>query len=105
MSPFALNLEKTRTESSLVMIEPAFNAFGSMVLISLAVDESGIHEWVTKTRSQMSIEELFRHKLVTICFHYSILPQTAGITFEAYLEDLESTPPSEFRDRLLKAYS
>jgi len=105
MSPFALNLEKTRTESSLVMIEPALNAFGSMVLISRAADEPGIHEWVTKTRARMSSEELFRHKLVTIGFHYSILPQTAGITFEAYLESLEATPPSEFRDRLLKAYS
>ncbi|MGZ9225367.1 MAG: ArsR/SmtB family transcription factor [Anaerolineales bacterium] len=105
MSPFALNLEKTRTESSLVMIEPALNAFGSMVLISRAADEPGIHEWVAKTRAQMSGEELFRHKLVTIGFHYSILPQTAGNTFEAYLENLESTPPSEFRDRLLKAYS
>ena len=34
MSPFALNLEKTRTENSLVMIEPAINAFGSMLLLS-----------------------------------------------------------------------
>ena len=105
MSPFALNLEKTRTERSLVIIEPALNAFGSMVLISRAADEPGIHEWVTKTRAQMSGEELFRHKLVTIGFHYSILPQTAGITFEAYLENLEATPPSAFRDRLLKSYS
>jgi DNA-binding transcriptional ArsR family regulator len=105
MSPFALNLEKTRTESSLVMVEPALNAFGSMLLISRAADEPGIHEWVTKTRAQMSSEELFRHKLVTIGFHYSILPQTAGSSFEAYLESLESTPPSEFRQRLLKAYS
>jgi len=105
MSPFALNLEKTRTESSLVLIEPALNAFGSMLLISRAADEPGIHDWVTKTRAQMSSEEVFRHKLVTIGFHYSILPQTAGITFEAYLENLESTPPSEFHDRLLKAYS
>jgi len=105
MSPFALNLEKTQTKSSLVMIEPALNAFGSMVLISKGEDEPGIHEWVTKTRAKMSPEELFRHKLVTIGFHYSILPQKAGTTFETYLEDLESTPPSEFRDRLLKAYS
>jgi ArsR family transcriptional regulator len=105
MSPFALNLEKTTTRHSLVMIEPALNAFGSMLLISKAEDEPGIHEWVTKTRLQMSSEERFRHKLVTIGFHYSILPQTPGATFEAYLGDLEATPPSEFRDRLLNAYS
>ena len=105
MSPFALNLEKTKVEKSLVMIEPAINAFGSMLLISKAEDEPGIHEWVTKTRLQMSSEERFRHKLVTIGFHYSILPRRTGITFEMYLDNLESTPPSELRDRLLSAYS
>ena len=66
MSPFALNLEKTRNESSLVMIEPAINAFGSTLLISKGEDDPGIHEWVTKTRARMSGEERFRHKLVTI---------------------------------------
>src|SRR5215207_2333430 len=105
MSPFAINLEKTRIENSLVMLEPALNAFGSMLLISKSEDEPGIHEWVAKTSAQMSSEERSRHKLVTIGFHYSILPGKAGISFEAYLDSLESTPPSEFRDRLLKAYS
>src|SRR5688572_33229835 len=77
MSPFALNLEKTQIKNSLVMIEPALNAFGTMLLISKGEDEPGIHEWVSKTRAQMSKEERFRHKLVTIGFHYSILPQKA----------------------------
>lgn len=105
MSPFALNLEKTQTGTSVVMLEPALNAFGSMLLICKAEDEPGIHEWVTRTRMQMSNEERFRHKLVTIGFHYAILPQTPGITFEGYLDNLEATPPSEFRDRLLNAYA
>src|SRR5215213_11560679 len=105
MSPFALDLEKTKTESSLVQLEPALNAFASMLLISKAEDEPGIHEWVTRTRSQMSREERFRHKLVTIGFHYSIMPQEPGMTFETYLDHLEATPPSGFRDRLLNAYA
>ncbi len=105
MSPFVLDLEKTKVASSIVRIEPALNAFGSMLLISKAEDEPGIHEWVTKTRLQMSPEERFRHKLVTIGFHYSIMPQAPGMTFEAYLRDLEATPPSVFRERLLKAYA
>jgi DNA-binding transcriptional ArsR family regulator len=105
MSPFALNLEKTKTETSLVMIEPALNAFGSMLLISKADDEPGIHEWVSKTRAHMSSEEQFRHKLVMIGFHHTIHPQRPGMSFEAYLEDLEATTPSTFRERLLKAYS
>ena len=69
MAPFALDLEKTRTKSSLVRIEPAINAFGSMLLVAKAEEEPGIHEWVTRIRSQMSEEERFRHKLVTIGFH------------------------------------
>jgi ArsR family transcriptional regulator len=105
MAPFALNLEKTRIEAALVRIEPALNAFGSMLLISKAEDEPGLHEWVTKTRLQMNNEERFRHKLVTIGFHYSILPQVPGLSFETYLSDLDSTPPSELRDRLLTAYA
>ena len=104
MSPFAINLEKSRTETSLFQIEPALNAFGSMILLSKDNDDPGIHEWVAKTRGQMSKEELFRHKLVTIGFHYSIMPVQNGLTFETYLADLEATPPSELRERLLKAY-
>ena len=105
MAPFALDLEKTKIGNSLVRIEPALNAFGSMLLIAKAEDEPGFHEWVTKTRLQMSSEERFRHKLVTIGFHYSIMPQAPGISFETYLERLEATPPSEFRERLLSAYA
>jgi DNA-binding transcriptional ArsR family regulator len=104
MAPFALDLEKTKIKSSLVRIEPALNVFGSMLLIAKAEDEPGFHEWLTKTRSQMSSEERFRHKLVIIGFHYAIMPQVPGMTFEAYLEDLEATPPSKLRERLLKAY-
>ena len=100
MAPFALDLEKTRTKASLVRVEPALNAFGSMLLVAKEEDEPGIHEWVTKTSLRMSEEERFRHKLVTIGFHYSIMPQTSGGSFEAYLEALEATPPSELRARL-----
>ncbi len=105
MAPFSLNLEKTRTETQLVMLEPAMNAFGSMLLVSSHEENPGIHEWVTKTRAAMTAEELFRHKLVVIGLHYAVLPHVAGQTFEAYLSGLETTPPSVFRQRLLDAYS
>lgn len=104
MAPFALDLEKTKIKSSLVRLEPALNVFTTMLLLAKAEDEPGFHEWLTKTRSQMSAEERFRHKLVTIGFHYAILPQVPGMTFKEYLEDLEATPPSRLRERLLKAY-
>ena len=85
--------------------QPAFNAFGSMFLLSHAEDEPGIHEWITKTRLQMSPEERARHKLVIIGLHYAVLPRRTDVSFESYLEDLEATPPSELRERLLNAYA
>jgi ArsR family transcriptional regulator len=104
MSPFSLDLEKT-TGTELVFLEPALNAFGSMLLVSKAEDDLGIHDWVRNTRRKMSAEEQFRHKLVTIGFHYSILPTIPGISFEAYLSNLEAASPPQLRERLLDAYS
>jgi DNA-binding transcriptional ArsR family regulator len=105
MAPFVLDLQKAIIANSLVRTEPALNAFGSMLLVAHSDDEPGLHEWVAKTRQRMSAEERFRHKLVIMGFHYAVLPQTPEATFEGYLENLEATPPSEFRDRLLKAYA
>jgi len=105
MAPFMLNLENTKVDSHLVRLEPALNAFGSMLLITNGKDDPGIHEWVTKTCERMSTEEKFRHKLVIIGFHYAVLPQKPDSTFESYLASLEATPPSEFRGRLLNAYT
>src|SRR5512141_1419119 len=105
MSPFALDLERTRTNISLVELEPALNAFGSMLLLSYKETDPGIHEWIAKTRAQMSTEEQARHFLVMIGFHYAILPAKSGLSFDAYLTDLEATPPSVLRERLLTAYA
>jgi len=105
MSPFAIDLEKTRTASSLVMIEPALNALGSMLLLSHKETDPGIHDWISKTRAQMSADEQARHLLVMIGFHYAILPPHSGLSFEAYLDEMEATPPSVLRERLLSAYS
>ena len=105
MPPFVIDLEKTRTQSSLVKLEPAINAFGSMLLVAAEEDEPGIHEWVSKTRARMTPEERDRHKLVMIGLHYAILPHRSGLTFEEYLDRLDSTAPEKLKDRLLFAYS
>ena len=72
MSTFALELDKIKTGTAPVMLEPALNAFGSMLLIAKSDDEPGIHEWVSKTRAQMLPEERFRHTLVMIGFHHTV---------------------------------
>jgi DNA-binding transcriptional ArsR family regulator len=105
MAPFAIDIEKIRTQKNLVNLEPALNLFGSMLLVASEEEEPGIHEWVSKTRAKMSVEEKARHKLVIIGLHYAVLPQKAGSTFEEYLRELDATPPSQIRERLLNAYS
>jgi DNA-binding transcriptional ArsR family regulator len=105
MAPFAIDLEKIRIQKNLVNLEPALNSFGSMLLVAAEEDEPGIHEWVAKTRAKMSSEERARHKLVIIGLHYAILPQKTGASFEEYLRELDNTPPSQLRERLLKAYA
>lgn len=105
MPPFLIDFEKTRTQNALVRLEPGLNAFGSMLLVAAEEEEPGIHEWVSKTRARMSAEERARHKLVMIGLHYAVLPHKLGIGFEEYLTQLDATPPSELRERLLDAYS
>ncbi len=105
MAPFAIELEKIRIQKNLVSLEPALNSFGSMLLVAAEEEEPGIHDWVMKTRARMSAEERARHKLVMIGFHYAVLPQKAGATFEDYLLALDATPPSQIRERLLNAYA
>ena len=103
--PFAIDLEKTRTKTALVRLEPILNVFGSMILLSSGEDEPGVHEWISKTRGRLSPEERARHKLVIIGLHYAVLPWEARSTFEEYMDKLEATPPSQLRERLLDAYS
>lgn len=105
MSPIETNFEKVRSNRKIVAVEPAINPFTSMVLVASHPDEPGIHEWVTRTRAQMSAEEIFRHKLVTIGLHYSVVPQANAANFESYIAQLEATPPLEFRNHLLEGYN
>jgi DNA-binding transcriptional ArsR family regulator len=105
MAPFAIDLEKTRTEATPVKLEPALNILGSMLLLSQKETDPGIHEWISKTRAQMTAEELERNYLVMIGFHYAVWPTRSGLTFEGYIQELEATSPSVLRQRLLDAYS
>ncbi len=106
MSPFALNLEKIVTQTNLtVSLEPAANSFVSLMLTAKNEADPGIHEWVRKMRAGMSSEELNRHALVMIGFFYAIVPTQHWDSFPAYIDYLDSQPPSAFRERLLNSYA
>lgn len=108
--PFPLKLEKTKSETIQVALEPALNAFESLFLLAKEEYDAGIHDWVQQTRMQMSAEEFARHKLVVIGFFYAMRPSKNWTSknwnsFEAYLNSLDQTPPSVFRDSLLNTYA
>ncbi len=103
--PFQLELEKTDTPVVSIALEPALNAFGSLLLLAKHESDPGIHPWVTKTRSQMSAEEYFRHRLVAIGLYYAVAPQQSFASFPDYLSDLESAPAARLRDVMLEAYT
>lgn len=105
MAPFALNLEKAHTDIVQIELEPALNGFTSALLLAKEARDPGIHEWIERTRLQMSAEEFARHKLVLIGFFYAASPRNRASSFEAYLTDLEQTSPSVFRQTLLDSYA
>src|SRR5574340_1277398 len=105
MSPFAMQLQKTRSETMTVDLEPALNAFISALLVAKDDNDPGIHDWVRRAQSGMTKEERGRHKLVMIGMHYAVAPLQAWPSFPAYLAHLEQQPPSVFRENLLESYA
>jgi DNA-binding transcriptional ArsR family regulator len=105
MAPFALNLEKSRSQTNTVELEPALSAFVSALLVAKDDTEPGIHEWVRRTQMAMTPEELGRHRLVMIGLYYAVVPRNRWPTIPAFLAELEQQPPSVFRENLLESYA
>lgn len=104
MTPFAMNLEKTRDLVLTVELQPTLNTFGSAFLVAKDEIEPGIGDWVRRTQAAMTLEELGRHRLVMVGLFYAVAPRHYYPSFPAYLEHLEKQPPSVFRENLLKSY-
>ena len=88
-----------------VALEPARNALASMYLLLDNLEMPGVHDWIHQTRSQFSLEESDRHKLVTTGFFYAILPEDGWASFPAFLDHLANTKPVAFRQKLLNDYA
>lgn len=85
-------------------LEPAINAFESLVLLSKEYEHSGVAGWVFDTHQAMSKEERERNDLVTIGLHYAALPDSGWESFPAYLTFLEHANPVALRDKMLAMY-
>jgi DNA-binding transcriptional ArsR family regulator len=88
-----------------VALEPAQNAIHSLVLLAKAEDVSGLSDWVTGTASALTPTERRQHKLVTIGFHYAMVPEQRGSSFPAYVDHLATGNPRALRDKMLTAYA
>ena len=88
-----------------VELEPAHNAFQSLVLLAKAEEQPGSSDWVIQTYSQMAPEERQTNLLVMIGFYFSITPAQSWSSFPAYIAYLESLSGENLRDRMLNKYA
>jgi hypothetical protein len=88
-----------------VGLEPAINAFESLVLLYRAESVSGFDEWVTATVARLAPEERETHRLLMNGLFYAVVPQTSWPSFPAYLDHLGSMDPIALRDKMLRTYA
>jgi len=88
-----------------VALEPAQNAFHSLLLLAKAEDISGLSDWVTRAANALTLRERKRHKLVFIGLHFAITPEQSWPSFPAYVDHLATRNPTALRDKMLTAYA
>ncbi len=103
--PIPLGLEITSQETLRIALDPARNAVASLVLLTHDDEKPGMHEWVSRTKTAFSTEEMQQHRLVILGMFYAVAPQADWHSFPAYLEHLSSISPEALQDKLLNAYA
>ena len=103
--PIPATFEQPVREKYHIALEPVQNVFASMMLLTKNEEMPGLSPWVTQTRAKLTVDELFRHRLVIIGFYFAILPEMGWASFPDYLNALENTDPSTLVDKLLDAYA
>ncbi|NIO68275.1 MAG: metalloregulator ArsR/SmtB family transcription factor [Anaerolineae bacterium] len=88
-----------------VALEPAQNAFHSLLLLAKVEELSGLSDWITSTASTLTPSQRRQHRLVTIGFHYAMVPEQSGSSFPAYVDHLATRNPQALRDKMLTTYA
>ncbi len=88
-----------------VSLEPAQNAFQSLLLLVKADEMSGLGEWVTRTWAALTPQEREQHRLVLIGFYYALIPGQSWPSFPAYLDHLAHCDPFALREKMLRVYA
>ena len=84
-------------------LEPAHNAIGSLSLLDMAEDFSGLSEWVYRTTTALSQEQLHTNQLV---LHDAsvYLADTSWSSFPAWVDDMAASDATTMRDRALQVW-
>jgi DNA-binding transcriptional ArsR family regulator len=84
-------------------LEPAHNAIGSLSLLDMAEDFSGLSEWVYQTTKALSQEQLRTNHLV---LHDAsvYLADASWPSFPAWVDDLAARDATAMRDRALQVW-
>ncbi len=92
---------QVETKNLVVSMEPVHNILHSLMLLEASEEVFGLNDWVNRTLSVMSPEELQTNKIVMHGFFFAIRPPRRFDSFTEYLEVLKNIDPQELQDRQL----
>ena len=84
-------------------LEPAYNVIGSLSLLDMAADFSGLGEWVYQTTRALSPEQLHTNQLV-LHDAYVHLADASWPSFPEWVDDLAARDATTMRDRALQVW-
>jgi DNA-binding transcriptional ArsR family regulator len=84
-------------------LEPAYNAIGSLALLDMAEDFSGLNEWVYRTIRTMTPEQLHTNKLVLHDAH-AHLADASWPSFPEWVDELAKQDATALRNRALQVW-
>src|SRR5262245_6794125 len=83
-----------------IALEPAYNALGSLMLLSHPNERSGFSEWVTKTAAALPPERFRTHQMIASALF--ALDPTDAPSFPALLDQLAAEDPVKIRNRAME---
>ncbi len=84
-------------------LAPAYNVIGSLSLLDMVEDFSGLGEWVYQTAKSLSPEQMRANRLV-LEDAYVHLADASWPSFPAWLDDLATRDATAMRNRALQAW-
>ncbi len=86
-------------------LEPVYNAFNSLSLLTRADMLSGLDDWVTRTLASLTKDRLRQHEVIFVGLYFAVEPTRSFPSFAAYIDDMARQTPEALRDRVFEAYA